>query len=1262
MAVSLRTLLLVPLILQVLGITSLIGYFSHRTGQQAVQGRPAFWMVRFEPFEDVQGQVQGAFGAAFFLAQISQFLKTLDIAHKGHIFIVDSQGGLVATSASEGILNRNPDQDIQPGLILDPRLWQLRADESHSSITRAAATWATARSESAGPGEPDLAYVNVNGERYFAYRLPLTLTSQPDWTVVMAIPNSEFKAAIYKNNRRPLLLCSLGLVGSLGFGLWILRRLARPLEQLSQTIQNYAAEGTFQPPRVSGIQDLDCLGKTLEQMIISLEVQKRQVAELHANYTQALQAQVNDKTQELQALTAKLQEAQRIAQMGSWEMDVATGEVVLSGALLTLLKPALLQGHAYYPEILNIVPEQDRALLQETLEVGIKAGLVRETEIRIPRTDGSTLYLVSRGEAVYNSQGEVIRLVGTATDITDRKLAEIALKESETRLRQALEISGAVVWEHDLESHELFFSSTVLTDAPMHMPYEKAIAMVHPDDQSLVRQANQDAVAERGSYDIEHRVVDPNSPFAWRWFQVNAKVLTDDWNHPTKIVGMSVDISDRKRAELALRESEAQFATVFRDNPSPAWITRLEDGQVLDVNRSFCAFLGCSAREVVGYPCTDLALWDNPDDCEHLHQLLKQSKIQRNYQTSWRTSHGELRTVLLSTRVVSFQGQPCVIGIINDITDRQETETMLRQLSQQLLTWRDRYEVAIWAGRQIIYEYDVLADCYTWGRNTQDILGYDLEEMPQTLEECVGFVHPTQQQAFLDLMANSGNESEPFKLEFRLLKQDGTYLWMEDQGVPQVDDQGQFVKVIGALKDISERKQSEAERAYMIDLLKQSEANYLDILQHQTELVTRFTSDRILLFVNDAFCNYYGVSWDQVVGKKFYHSIHPEDQPLVDHCLASLSLDHPVGTVQHRAVVQGNIRWMEWTNKAIFDAEGNLVEFQSVGRDIHDRRQTEIALQESRAKFQRLVDDIGDKFVVFSRTGDTGIVTYVSDGIQAVFGLSKATIIGQPWDEIIAWDPEDIPGMETPVDSRRPQGLDVHQFDRGFTHPTGEKRMVNISQHLVKDAEGHLVAIEGIVEDITDRKHSEQELKALNARLQSLNHRLEELATQDSLTLVANRRKMEQVLALEWHRCQREDQPLALILLDIDFFKLYNDHYGHPQGDWCLQQVAQVLQSCMKRPGDLVARYGGEEFLLILPNTNVEGARSIACSIQFGLASLAIPHAYSAVSDKVTVSLGIAVVITIAPDLSCSEAVALADQALYQAKQNRNTFHVEVMS
>ncbi|MFA9202275.1 MAG: diguanylate cyclase domain-containing protein, partial [Candidatus Nanopelagicaceae bacterium] len=144
----------------------------------------------------------------------------------------------------------------------------------------------------------------------------------------------------------------------------------------------------------------------------------------------------------------------------------------------------------------------------------------------------------------------------------------------------------------------------------------------------------------------------------------------------------------------------------------------------------------------------------------------------------------------------------------------------------------------------------------------------------------------------------------------------------------------------------------------------------------------------------------------------------------------------------------------------------------------------------------------------------------------------------------------------------------------------------------------------------------------LCCRLQTANQKLQKLAILDGLTGIANRRYFDLVLDKEWQRLAREQQPLSLILCDIDYFKAYNDTYGHQQGDRCLKQVAQILQQSTRRPADLVARYGGEEFAIILPNTDLQGALFIAKNIKQELAQKQLPHSQSSVSQYVTCSMG----------------------------------------
>lgn len=179
----------------------------------------------------------------------------------------------------------------------------------------------------------------------------------------------------------------------------------------------------------------------------------------------------------------------------------------------------------------------------------------------------------------------------------------------------------------------------------------------------------------------------------------------------------------------------------------------------------------------------------------------------------------------------------------------------------------------------------------------------------------------------------------------------------------------------------------------------------------------------------------------------------------------------------------------------------------------------------------------------------------------------------------------------------------------------------------------------------------------LYAELERANLELKRLATSDGLTQVANRRHFDEYLEQEWQRMQREQAPLSLILCDIDFFKAYNDTYGHQNGDECLRQVAAQLQAAAKRSMDLAARYGGEEFAIILPNTDREGAEQVAQEIHATIADLSIPHRRSQVGEIITVSMGVATTIPV-PFIAPQMLIEAADRALYQAKDDgRNTYY-----
>lgn len=170
-----------------------------------------------------------------------------------------------------------------------------------------------------------------------------------------------------------------------------------------------------------------------------------------------------------------------------------------------------------------------------------------------------------------------------------------------------------------------------------------------------------------------------------------------------------------------------------------------------------------------------------------------------------------------------------------------------------------------------------------------------------------------------------------------------------------------------------------------------------------------------------------------------------------------------------------------------------------------------------------------------------------------------------------------------------------------------------------------------------------------SAEIQRLNKELAALARRDALTGLANRRAFDESLAMEWDRALREKTSIALLMVDVDHFKLYNDSYGHPAGDACLARVAALLEGIAQRPGDLAARYGGEEFALLLPDTGMSGALEMAQRLLEETDRLALPHNRSTTAAHVTTSIGIAAGVPL-PGMSLQQLVDNADAALYDAK------------
>lgn len=239
-------------------------------------------------------------------------------------------------------------------------------------------------------------------------------------------------------------------------------------------------------------------------------------------------------------------------------------------------------------------------------------------------------------------------------------------------------------------------------------------------------------------------------------------------------------------------------------------------------------------------------------------------------------------------------------------------------------------------------------------------------------------------------------------------------------------------------------------------------------------------------------------------------------------------------------------------------------------------------------------------------------------------------------------------------------GLNGYQVCSALTNDPATKdcAVIIMTAHTGMDSE--IKALEAGAVDFITKPFNPPVVRArvqTHLRLQHHTAMMRQLANRDGLTGLYNRRCFDETLTQEFERHRRQNLPLALALLDIDHFKSYNDHYGHPQGDVCLQRVATAIETSARRPGELVARYGGEEFVIILPHSDAHDARKFAERLCEVVRNLQLAHRTSETADVVTISVGVASLVPSVESTSL-QLIALADQALYQAKaagRNRAT-------
>ena len=388
--------------------------------------------------------------------------------------------------------------------------------------------------------------------------------------------------------------------------------------------------------------------------------------------------------------------------------------------------------------------------------------------------------------------------------------------------------------------------------------------------------------------------------------------------------------------------------------------------------------------------------------------------------------------------------------------------------------------------------------------------------------------------------------------------------------------------------------------------------------------------------VAESLLDLIGQQREAVLGAPVNAFMEPQEAARVARFLAAKPSTFTCAITRHRRP-DGSTVAIEADAVALKDERGELQGYRGVAHGVMDLTHSE--------NVYRMMAIYNTAPSALCLIGRDGRYLAANAAYAAIHGVPAESLVGRKVAELMPAAGQGI---------RRSLRL----LDDGQDVPAQEiehqGRFYQVLSNPVRNLMGEVIGVTAALNDITDRKQAEQ-------KLADINRQLEYYANNDHLTGLPNRRHVDEVLSDEVRRAMRSEHPLSVLMIDVDYFKKYNDHYGHLRGDDCLRMVAAELKKSLHRYGDIVGRYGGEEFVAILPGTDAIGALKVSGALLNAISALNMQHAQSRYG-KVTLSIGVASLISVphvqGTDAMCDALLHTADRALYTAKlAGRNTVY-----
>ena len=608
------------------------------------------------------------------------------------------------------------------------------------------------------------------------------------------------------------------------------------------------------------------------------------------------------------------------------------------------------------------IPLEDRQSVITPLWANLQAQKTASREYRFYNKAGSLRWILSRLVSRRDEANDCWIVTAVDFDITDRKAAELSLQAKTEELDRFFSVSLDLLCIADIDGH--FHRLNPQWEKTLGCRLEQLegasfFDYVHPDDLDITLEAMALLKAQKELLNFVNRYRCCNGDYCWlewRAFSVGQFFYA-----------AARDISDRKQAEEALRQSEERWSLAVEGTHDGIWDHNL-------ITNDY--FLSPRCLEIVGYDYKAVDTFQKWFSYIHpADQLVLQRTFQAylNHETPIYAAEYRMGCHDGSEKWLLARGKALwdetgravrVVGSITDITQRKRTELALQQLSQELMEWRDRYDIAAWASGQVLFEYNLVTDADTWGPNTESVLGYATNAMPQGIEQYISFIHPEDRAAFRRVIEHDRTATESYQVEFRFRRADGAYLWVEERGMTRYNLQGEAIQVIGYLADISERKQAEAR-------LRESEQRYASLAAAAPVGIYRMSArSNNCVYVNERWCQISGLSPEVAMGQGWKQVLHPDDHDrVITEWEQSLRERRPFQLEYRYRPTNGAITWVYEQAVTELDADGQVIGYVGTVTDISDRKRSEEALQNSEAHQRALISALPDLLMRINRDG-----------------------------------------------------------------------------------------------------------------------------------------------------------------------------------------------------------------------------------------------------------------------------------------------------